>query len=95
MHPEWPSGRSALVIPITVTLKDGNVLTNKVEKMKGTADIPMMREEQIERYGTLAKPYLSDDQVRETANDILHMEEVLNVSGLMHSATFGRSAISR
>ncbi len=93
VHPEWPSGRNALVVPVSVTLKDGKVLKNKVEKLKGTAEAPMTREEQVERYKTLAEPYLSQHQIEETSRDILRLEDLQSISALMHIVTFGPDAV--
>lgn len=92
VHPEWPSGRSALVIPVTVKLKDGKEFTDKVEKLKGTVDHPMSREEQTERYRGFALPFLSESQIEQSVQLILHMEELKEVKGLMSIVTFGRDA---
>ena len=89
VHPEWPSGRSNLSIPVTVKLKNGNELTHKVEKVKGTIDLPMSREEQIERYREFAKPFLSAAQIEQSAKLILNLDELKGIEDLMNIVTFG------
>lgn len=90
VHPEWPSGRSALVIPVTVKLKGGKELTKKVEKLRGTVDLPMSREEQVTRYGGFAKPFLSAPQIEQSVGFILTLEELKDILPLMRIVTFGR-----
>ncbi len=90
VHPEWPSGRSALVIPVTVKLNSGQELTNRVEKLKGTVDLPLSREEQVTRYGGFARPFLSDPQIEQSAGLILNLEGLKDILQLMRILTFGR-----
>jgi 2-methylcitrate dehydratase PrpD len=94
VHPEWPSGRSALVIPVTVKLKGGKELTQKVEKLKGTMDLPLNRNEQMGRYRGFAKPFLSDSQIEESMECILNLEGVNDITKLMTAVTFGRKGSS-
>jgi 2-methylcitrate dehydratase PrpD len=94
VHPEWPSGRSALVIPVTIKLKNGKELTHKVEKLKGTMDLPLNRNEQMERYRSFAKPFLSDSQIEESMECILSLEGVNDITKLMTAVTFGRKGSS-
>lgn len=89
VHPEWPSGRSNLSIPITIKLKDGKELTHKVEKVKGAIDLPMSREEQIERYRGFAKPFLSSGQIERSAKLILNLDGLKDIAELMKIVTFG------
>lgn len=94
IHPEWPSGRSALVIPITIKLKNGKELTHKVDKLKGTMDLPLNRKEQEGRYRSFAQPYLSDSQIEESMECILSLEGVNDITNLMTAVTFGRKGSS-
>jgi 2-methylcitrate dehydratase PrpD len=89
VHPEWPSGRSNLSIPVIIKLKNGKELTNKVEKVKGTIDLPMSREEQIERYRGFAKPFLSSAQIEQSAKLILNLDELKDIAEVMNIVTFG------
>ncbi len=89
VHPEWPSGRSALVLPVTVKLKDGKEHTNQVETLKGTVALPLMREEQIKRYHGFAQSFLSDSQIEQSIKFILSMEELEDILELMKIVTFG------
>ena len=89
VHPEWPSGRSALVIPVTLKLRGGKELTSRVEKLKGTVDLPMSREEQITRYRGFAKPFLSDPQIEHSIEFILNLEKLKDILELMKTVTFG------
>jgi 2-methylcitrate dehydratase PrpD len=92
VHPEWPSGRSNLSIPVTIKLKNGKEFTHKVEKVKGAIDLPMSREEQIERYQGFAKPFLSPTQIGQSAKLILNLDELKSITNLMHIVTFGRKS---
>lgn len=94
VHPEWPSGRSALVIPVTVKLKDGKEFTNKAEKIKGTFDLPMSIEEQIARFKGFVQSFLSAIQMEKSVQLILNMEELKDVIELMTIVTFGRNSSS-
>jgi 2-methylcitrate dehydratase PrpD len=89
LHPEWPSGRSNLSIPVTIKLKDGRELTHKVEKVKGAVDLPMSREEQIDRYRKFARPFLSSAQTERSAELILDLDGLKDISKLMNIVTFG------
>ncbi len=90
VHPEWPSGRSHLSIPVTIKLKDGRELTHKVEKVKGAVDLPMSREEQIERYREFASPFLTSVQIQRSANLILNLDGLEDITELMNMVTFGQ-----
>jgi 2-methylcitrate dehydratase PrpD len=94
VHPEWPSGRSALVVPITIKLKNGKELTQKVEKLKGTVELPLTREEQMDRYRGFGKPFLSKTQIEKSMKTILNLEEASNITELMTVVTFGRKGAS-
>ncbi|MFH0789675.1 MAG: MmgE/PrpD family protein, partial [Pseudomonadota bacterium] len=83
VHPEWPSGRNNLSIPVTVKLKNGTELTHKVEKVKGTIDRPMSREEQMERYREFAGPFLSSSQIEQSTRLILNLDELKDITELM------------
>ena len=89
VHPEWPSGRSHLSIPVTIRLKNGRELTHKVDKVKGAIDLPMSREEQIERYRDFAKSFLSSSQIDRSAKLILNLEELKEITELMNVVTYG------
>jgi 2-methylcitrate dehydratase PrpD len=89
VHPEWPSGRSALVTPVTAKLKDGRELTKKVEKLKGTIDLPMDREEQIKRYYGFVSPFLSDSQIDRSVQLMMNLEDLKDIRELMSIVTFG------
>lgn len=89
VHPEWPSGRSNLSIPVIIKLKNGKELKNKVEKVKGTIGLPMSREEQIERYRGFAKPFLSSAQIERSAKLILNLDELKDIEEVMNIVTFG------
>jgi 2-methylcitrate dehydratase PrpD len=89
LHPEWPSGRSNLSIPVTIKLKDGRELTHKVEKVKGAMDLPMSREEQIDRYRGFAKPFLSSPQIEQSVKLILNLDGLKDIAELMKIVTFG------
>jgi len=90
VHPEWPSGRSALAIPVTIRVRDGKEFTRKVDKLRGSAKLPLNRDEQIGRYAEFARPLLSDSQVEQTVRFILNLEELRDVRVLMNILTFGR-----
>jgi 2-methylcitrate dehydratase PrpD len=89
VHPEWPSGRSHLSIPVTIKLKNGKELTHKVEKVKGAIDLPMSREEQMDRYRGFAKPFLSSMQIEQSAKLILNLDELKDIVEVMNVLTFG------
>ena len=94
VHPELPSGRSHLSIPVTIKLKDGRELTNKVEKVKGAIDLPLSREEQIERYRGFASPFLSGAQLDQSVKLILNMDELKDIIELIDIVTFGCQSAS-
>ena len=89
VHPEWPSGRSNLSIPVTIKLKNGQELTHKVDKVKGAIDLPMSRMEQTERYREFSKPFLSSTQIDRSAMLILNLEELKEITELMNLVTYG------
>ena len=90
VHPEWPSGRSALAIPVTIRLKDGKEFTKKVDELKGSAQLPLTREEQIERYARLAEPLLSDSQIEQSVKFLMGLDQLDDVREMMNILTFGR-----
>ena len=89
VDPGLPSGRSFLAVPVTVRLKDGRELTNTVETVKGSIQSPLTVEEQLERYASFARPFLSETQIESSATAVLSMDRLPAVRELLGLLTFG------
>lgn len=67
---------------VEVTLTDGNVLTERVEAVRGTADNPMTREEVVAKARGLIAPVLGAATSSKLIERILDLEHVKNVREL-------------
>lgn len=89
VDPSLPSGRSFLAVPVTVKLKDGREMTHTVETVKGSIQLPLTLEEQMERYTSFAGPFLSESQVENSVKLVLSMDRLPAIRELLGLLTFG------
>lgn len=83
VHPEWPRTYRGRKHPVTIKLKDGRSLNHVVEKVKGSPENPLSREELLAKYTDCAQTVLSAGDVKKTAELILKLDELDDISGLM------------
>jgi len=72
---------------ITVKLKDGTVLTERVDDAKGRWDNPLSQEEVFDKYRLYAGPYLKKEQLVRSLDLMDSLENQPNVSELMAQLT--------
>lgn len=70
MYPEkWPA-------TVELTLADGQVISGQTEFPRGDPENPLSQEEIVEKFRSLAKPYLSPENVKKLTNRIFRLESV-------------------
>jgi len=69
----------ARVAIVEVTLNDGQMLTERVEAVRGTAENPMTREEVIAKARDLCVPVLGAEKFQKLSDTIFALENVKNI----------------
>ncbi|MFC2065678.1 hypothetical protein ACFLUO_01240 [Chloroflexota bacterium] len=74
--------------PITVRLNDGRVYENQVDTPRGTPQVPLTSEELSVKYRDCAGNVLSHDQIENSIELVLGLENVKDIGELMRLVTF-------
>jgi 2-methylcitrate dehydratase PrpD len=70
-------------VELRVTMKDGSVLTERVDHASGSPENPLSDERLGEKFMTLASATLGEAEARELLDRLWQLEEASNVSGLV------------
>ena len=88
-HPEWPHDATwRRNTPVTITMKDGQVFTRKVDKVRGSPGNPMTRDELVGKYRGCAVRVLASEQTERSIEVLESLETVASVKTLMETLTF-------
>jgi 2-methylcitrate dehydratase PrpD len=76
---------NAIAAPATmrITLRDGRVLTTRVEYFRGAPERPLSRDEVVAKYRDCARMALDDDRVDRAREAIEHLEDVEDAAELV------------
>lgn len=83
IHHDWDTSSKGRRHPVTVRLKDGREYTYVVDKLKGSPDCPLTREELMAKYTDCASSVLSSKGVEKSAELVLNLEELKDIGELM------------
>ncbi|MFC2065939.1 MmgE/PrpD family protein [Chloroflexota bacterium] len=74
--------------PVTVRLNDGRVYENQVDNPRGTPQVPLTSEELSVKYRDCAGNVLSHEQIENSIELVLGLENVKDIGELMRLVTF-------
>ncbi|MFH1484662.1 MAG: MmgE/PrpD family protein [Chloroflexota bacterium] len=83
VHPDWDTSSKGRRHPVTVQLKNGQHYTYVVDKLRGSPDLPLTRDELLAKYTDCARRVLSDRQIEKSAELILSLDELQDIRELM------------
>ena len=89
VHDDWPTGTLEAPSLIVVKLKDGRQFSKERKYPIGAPQEPLKLEQFKELYHKFTQGRLSKEQVERTGDDILNLEKLDDVRGLMNVLTFG------
>ncbi|MFH1485116.1 MAG: MmgE/PrpD family protein [Chloroflexota bacterium] len=82
----WEIGQKRM--PVKVTMKDGRVYTNEVQKQRGHPENPITKEELLAKYRYCAqRTKLPTDKIERSIELAQNLETLNDISGLMESVT--------
>jgi 2-methylcitrate dehydratase PrpD len=89
---DWSGGRGVpWSAPVTVNLKDGSKFTKTVDKIKGSPENPLSKEELVTRHENIVRKFLSQKQIQRSIDIIFNLENLDDISELIDLATFAKS----
>ncbi|MBI2907578.1 MAG: MmgE/PrpD family protein [Chloroflexi bacterium] len=83
IHPEWPAEYKGRKHPVTIKFKDGRTVTHMTTHVKGSPENPLSMDELMAKYTDCAGTVLSNADVQRSADLILRLDELDDLSGLM------------
>jgi 2-methylcitrate dehydratase PrpD len=87
VDPSIPSDYKDMYNPVTLRLRDGRVLTNRVDIPHGDWDDPLSLDEVVAKYEVNARLVLPEGECREVLRLMLDMDRLESVRGLMDIVT--------
>lgn len=83
-HPEWAhDATSRRRAPVTITMKDGRSFTQMVEKVRGSPENPMTRDELLDKYRGCAARVLNGEGLERSIAILETLETIPAVKNLM------------
>jgi 2-methylcitrate dehydratase PrpD len=89
VHYEWPSGTMESPAVITINLKDGEKLSRERQYAIGSPKEPLSQEKFGQLYHKFTQGILDEKLIRQTADQILNIEDLDDVMPLFNTLTFG------
>ena len=89
IHYDWPSGTMESPAVIDLILKNGRRLTKERQYAVGSPGEPLAKEHFRELYRKFTEGILPDEQIEQTANQIMSMEKLDSLEALMNTLTLG------
>src|SRR5688572_27563570 len=88
VHPEWPNDReSRRQCPVTITMKDGRKFTKTVNKVRGSPENPMTRDELLDKYRGCASRVLDSERLERSIVALENLDKVPTAKELMDALT--------
>ena len=76
-HPEWPDDKpSRRNSPVTITMKDGRKFTKSVEKVRGSPENPLTRDELMDKYRGCASRVLKGERLERSITVLENLEKI-------------------
>jgi len=87
-HAEWPDDReSRRNSPVTIAMKDGRTFTKSVDKVRGSAENPLTREEVIDKYRGCASRVLTGERLERSIGALENLEKIATAKELIDALT--------
>ncbi|MBI2292584.1 MAG: MmgE/PrpD family protein [Betaproteobacteria bacterium] len=87
-HAEWPDDReSRRNSPVTIAMKDGRTFTKSVDKVRGSAENPLTREEVIDKYRGCASRVLTGERLERSIGALENLEKIAAAKELIDALT--------
>ena len=87
-HAEWPDDReSRRNSPVTIAMKDGRTFTKSVDKVRGSAENPLTREEVIDKYRGCASRVLTGERLERSIGALENLEKSATAKELIDALT--------
>ena len=87
-HAEWPDDReSRRNSPVTIAMKDGRTFTKSVDKVRGSAENPLTREEVIDKYRGCASRVLTGERLERSIAALENLEKIATAKELIDALT--------
>ena len=76
-HPEWPDDKpSRRNSPVMITMKDGRKFTKSVEKVRGSPENPLTRDELMDKYRGCASRVLKGERLERSITVLENLEKI-------------------
>ncbi|MFC1815215.1 MmgE/PrpD family protein [Thermodesulfobacteriota bacterium] len=91
--PIWPGlsaldpGTKFVGNPVTIRTRDGHCYTARVDTLRGDPTLPLTEEELLVKYIDCARTVLSPEEIQQSSELVLHLEEVPDLRGVMDILT--------
>ncbi|NMA14672.1 MAG: MmgE/PrpD family protein, partial [Clostridia bacterium] len=69
---KWPAS-------VEIRLTDGNIIRGETDYPKGDPENPLSKEELVEKFASLVKPYIFPEDIKQFVEIIFNMEEVADL----------------
>ena len=87
-HPEWPHDKaSRRNSPVTIALKDGRKFTKSVEKVRGSPENPLTRDELVDKYRGCASRVLKGERLERSITALENLDKIPAAKDLIDALT--------
>ena len=78
-----PDGYTGEATVVSLKLKDGTILTRRVDQPKGNPENPLSREELLDKFRSCASLSLNRDSIKRVIEKVLNIEKLNSIRPLM------------
>lgn len=78
-----PDGYTGAATVVSLNLKDGTILTRRVDQPKGNPENPLSREELLDKFRSCASLSLNGDSIKRVIEKVLNIEKLNSIKPLM------------
>ena len=82
-----PDGYTGAATVVSLRLKDGTILSQRVDQPKGAPENPVMREELLNKFRNCASTCLNEDSIERIVDKIIKIEQLDTIKPLMEELT--------
>jgi len=89
VHNDWPTGTMQSPAVIDLILTDGRKFSKERQYAIGSPKEPLEKEQFSHLYQKFTQGLLNEESIKQTANQILNVEQLSDIKTLMNTLTFG------
>lgn len=82
-----PDGYTGAATAVSLKLKDGTILTRRVDQPKGAPENPLMREELLNKFRNCASICLDEGSIERIIDKVMRIEKLNTKKSLMEELT--------